>query len=64
MTSERFYHLSEMIFEAADYLGSHDRDATEHLHETGELLMALAEQEAALEQDAAEQPALPGLGLG
>jgi hypothetical protein len=39
MTSERFYHLSEMVFEAADYLAGHDhRQATERLQDTGELL--------------------------
>ena len=41
MTSARFYHLSEMVLEAADYLADHDHLATEQLNEAGALLAAI-----------------------
>lgn len=38
MTSARSYRLSEMVFEAADYLDDNDHVEAGRLHETGELL--------------------------
>ncbi len=64
MTSARFYHLSEMVLEAADYLADHDYLATERLNEAGALLAAIGGREAAREGEEPEQPALPGMDMG
>lgn len=64
MTSARFYHLSEMVLEAADYLADHDHQATERLQEAGALLAALGGREAAREGGQREQPTLPGIDIG
>jgi len=62
VTSARFYHLAEMVFEAASYLADHDRVAMERLVETGTLLTAIGEREEAAEERQQEQPQLPGMG--
>ncbi len=49
VTSERFHYLAQMVFEAADYLGDHDRVAREQLLEAGTLLTAIGDWEAATE---------------
>ena len=59
MTSARFYHLAEMVFEAASYLGDHDRIAMERLLEAGTLLIVIGGQEEAAEDGQHEQPELP-----
>ena len=64
MTSSRFYHLSEMLLEAADYLADHDHLATERLNEAGRLLATIAGREAAREAVQREQPVFPGMGVG
>lgn len=64
MTSARFYHLSEMVLEAADYLADHDHAAIERLNEAGALLAEIGRREAAGEGGGREQPALPGMDLG
>lgn len=61
MTSARFYHLSEMVLEAADYLADHDHFATEQLNEAGALLAEIGGREATRERGGREQPALPGI---
>ena len=64
VTSARFYHLSEMVLEAADYLADHDHLATERLNGAGALLAAIGGREAARERGGREQPALPGMDMG
>ena len=64
MTSARFYHPSEMVLGAADYLADHDYLATERLNEAGALLAAIGGREAAREGGEPEQPALPGMDMG
>ena len=59
MTSARFYHLSEMVFEAAEYLAGHDNVSMDRLHDAGALLVALGERENAAERQAAGQPRRP-----
>jgi excisionase family DNA binding protein len=55
LTSARFYHLSEMVLEAADYLADHDHPTTERLNEVGALLAEIGRREAASE--GCKQPA-------
>ena len=61
MTSARFYHLAEMVFEAATYLADHDRAAMERLLEAGMLLSVIGGREEAAEDGQHEQPELPGM---
>jgi hypothetical protein len=48
-----------MVFEAASYLGDHDRIAMERLLEAGTLLIVIGGQEEAAEDGQHEQPELP-----
>ena len=61
MTSARFYHVAEMVFEAAAYLADHDRVAMERLLEAGTLLTMIGGREEAAEDGQHEQPQLPGM---
>ncbi len=49
VTSARFYHLAEMVFEAAAYVADHDRGAMERLLEAGTLLRVIGGREEAAE---------------
>jgi len=61
VTSARFYHLAEMVFEAAAYLADYDRVAMEGLLEAGTLLTMIGGREEAAEDGQHEQPPLPGM---
>ena len=63
VTSARFYHLSEMVLEAADCLADHDHPASERLNDAGALLAEIG-REAGRESVGRKQPALPGMDLG